>query len=130
MLKRFFVGITGLLGFAIFLTAGAIGAKAETPWDAGRKSTCRDIASSNNSPTLLAGVTFTWLAGYRDGLAALAALDPRLKTVGFDKLLLEVVAICKVHPELAVAEVATDVLQFYINAQPGVLIELALPRSQ
>lgn len=132
-LTNAFISLAGSLGLFLLLIGNAVTANADTPWDAVRASTCGDLVSSDGSSTpKLAAFTFTWLAGYRDGLAALAAMDPRLKAVGNAKLEQFgplVLAYCRAKPNLPVTEAATGVFELFINAQPGVRIGLSLPHT-
>lgn len=71
-----------------------------------------------------------WLAGYRDGIGALASLDPRFKAIegmDSDQISAAVLTYCRKKQDLSVAEATAGVFEMMINAQPGELINLALP---
>ena len=88
---------------------------------------CSEVYSDKNF-TETTGLMLTWLSGYRDGIAALSALDDRLqKLPNFDQIGSLVLAICTAKPDQSVGETATDVFQALINALPGERLKLALP---
>jgi hypothetical protein len=130
LLIVFAIGFVALLGIASLFerTTPAVAAQ---PWKDVRTFSCRDVISPNDgSLTPKTGAALTWLAGYRDGVASLAAVDRRLKNVGeigLDPLGAMVLAYCKAKPEMPMVEAVTGVFEFSINAQAGERIDLALP---
>jgi len=71
-----------------------------------------------------------WLAGYRDGAAALAIFDKRLATLPRDPYLLGalVLSACHAKPDRSIGEVAKGMIEILINDKPGPRLNLRGPR--
>jgi hypothetical protein len=122
--------------FAIFVLAALLSglagsSRAAQTLDDVPQLKCGDILPKDDgAPTRKTFIMLTWLAGYRDAIAALGSVDQRFQIVGktdMSKLAPQVLAICEVHPELTVGEVTTDVFAALLNLLPGKQIDLALP---
>jgi Sel1 repeat-containing protein len=72
-----------------------------------------------------------WLAGYRDGAAAMAALDKRLADLPRDPFLLGalVLSSCHANPDRSIGEVANGVIEMFVNKQPGRRLNLGVPKQ-
>ena len=122
-------------GFTLLCLLGVgPGEALSAPWNEISGTKCSELYDAQGSPWgPKTAVMFTWLAGYRDGIGALASFDKRLSVIGKTDLSeagTSVLAICKSKPDMTVAEVTTSVFAFYINALPGRrIIELALPHA-
>lgn len=93
---------------------------------------CSDVVSSSGSFTQKTPAMETWLMGYFDGITALSAIDPRvqaLRKTDFNQLASVLLASCAAKPSQLVGETVTDLFALFINAQPGVPLELATPRE-
>jgi hypothetical protein len=92
---------------------------------------CSDIVTPDGQFTDKTKAVAQWLVGYRDGIAALASLDPRFKSIGdmdSTDLGASVVTICRSKRDMTVAQVTASVMEMMINAMPGGdVISLALP---
>jgi hypothetical protein len=60
-----------------------------------------------------------WLAGYRDGVAALAVFDKRLGDVNINLLAALVLSSCHPKPDRYIGEVANEILEVLISHKPG-----------
>jgi len=71
-----------------------------------------------------------WLAGYRDGVAALAVLDKRLGTLPRSPYLLGalVLSSCHAKPDRTIGEVANEVFEKLLNQEPGQRLKLGVAR--
>jgi hypothetical protein len=128
--------------FAIVLLAAldsllsfAGSARAAQTLDEVSQLKCADILPADDGTpagkfTRTTLIMLTWLAGYRDGIAALGSVDPRFQMVGKTELPqfgALVIAYCKAKPTLNVGEAVTGVFEFTINSLPGERVDLALP---
>jgi len=70
-----------------------------------------------------------WLAGYRDGVAALAVFDKRLAEVKVNILAVLVLSACHAKPDRSIGEVANEMLQVIINHEPGPRLNLDVSKQ-
>ena len=111
-----------------------VGASHAAPWDEVSKARCGEFYDSKGShwgPKTAA--LFTWIAGYRDGIAALSKLDKRFATVArnnLDEIGPMVLAICKAEPNTPAGEATTMVYEMMINMLPGERVDLTVPHSE
>jgi hypothetical protein len=119
-----------VLAAGVLVLCGAGNALAQQTLYEVSNAACGEFISSDGNLMPKAAVMFTWLAGYRDGIGALAAVDKRFASVGkmdLNQLGAAVLAYCKVKQDMPMAQAATGVLEMLINAQRGRVINLAAP---
>lgn len=125
-------GYRSALAIAL-LIGGVIAAKAETPLDVGNANCGEFVASfqtsaGQQSERKLAAFVFTWVAGYRAGLASLAALDKGLRAVGdleLEQVEFAVFASCESKPTVKVRDAANAVFEIFVNAMSDRTISFA-----
>jgi len=91
---------------------------------------CSAMVSADGSATGNTLAFLTWFFGYRDGLAALAKIDGRLKAlpqVPPVQLGAMFLTYCRNKQSLPLGEAATGVFELTLNAQPGSRFDLRVP---
>jgi hypothetical protein len=89
---------------------------------------CRNFASVDNAVLV---PFMRWVAGYRDGTAALAIIDKRLSYLPRNPYVLGalVLSSCHAKPDRSIGEVAGEVIQKLIKQQPSRPLNPGVPRQ-
>ena len=107
-----------LIVTAIALMTGAAHAGNPPSWDDIPHYKCSEIIGNDGSQTRKTVPVLIWLAGYREGIAALAALDKRLSMIPAD-ISLSVLVGCENAPTRSLDDVVVSIFAMMINALPG-----------
>ena len=112
---------------AIALTTGAAHAGNPPSWDDIPHYKCSEIIGKDGSQTKKTIPVLIWLAGYREGITALAAFDKRLSMIPAD-ISLSVLVGCENAPTRSLDDVVVSIFAMMINALPGPGLTLAVPQ--
>lgn len=130
---RAFITLAASVLLSLSLFGKAMAENAKLPFDV-ENATCGEFVASfqsserQSSERKLAAFVFTWVAGYRAGLASLATLDNGLRTVGnleLEKAEFAVFAYCEGKPTVKVVDAATTVFEMFVNVQSDKTISFA-----